>query len=107
MNLTSTSLGDGRLGLVVGMTQCGGPAAPAEEARRPHTRLTRVGVRTMEWAPFAHSFAVQGNVETDRVANIWLNSLAWSTPCLSKKARKWPRAGHPAHQHRRAAEAAR
>ena len=59
------------LALVVGMTQCGGPAAPAEEAASaPNTRLTRVGVRTMEWAPFAHSFAVQGNVETDRVANI-------------------------------------
>ena len=59
------------LALVVGMTQCGGPAAPAEEAASaPTARLTRVGVRTMEWAPFAHSFAVQGNVETDRVANI-------------------------------------
>ena len=61
------------LALVVGMTQCGGPAAPAEEAASaPTARLTRVGVRTMEWAPFAHSFAVQGNVETDRVANICL-----------------------------------
>ena len=24
----------------------------------------------MEWVPFSHSFAVQGNVETDRVANL-------------------------------------
>ena len=59
------------LAIVAGMTQCGGPAAPTEDTTPgPTIRLTRVGVRTMEWAPFAHSFAVQGNVETDRVANI-------------------------------------
>ena len=35
-----------------------------------NARLTRVGVRTIKAEPFAHSFAVQGNVKTDRIAHI-------------------------------------
>ena len=49
------------------LARCGAPAEPvAVEANR----LTRVGVQTVEAAPFSHSFAVQGNVQTDRIANV-------------------------------------
>jgi RND family efflux transporter MFP subunit len=40
------------------------------EQNAPAVRLTKVGVQTVQPAPFAHTFAVQGNVETDRIANI-------------------------------------
>lgn len=50
--------------------QCGGPSEDALEQNAPAVRLTKVGVQTVQPAPFAHTFAVQGNVETDRIANI-------------------------------------
>lgn len=50
--------------------QCGGPSEDAVEQNAPAVRLTKVGVQTVQPAPFAHTFAVQGNVETDRIANI-------------------------------------
>ena len=50
--------------------QCGGPSEDAVEQNAPAVRLTKVGVQTVQAAPFAHTFAVQGNVETDRIANI-------------------------------------
>ncbi|MED5318673.1 MAG: biotin/lipoyl-binding protein, partial [Bacteroidota bacterium] len=63
------------LGLVAVSTAllvgCGAPAE--SETASPETtnaRLTRVGVQTVEAAPFSHSFAVQGNVQTDRIANV-------------------------------------
>ncbi|MDA9755520.1 efflux RND transporter periplasmic adaptor subunit [Flavobacteriales bacterium] len=50
--------------------QCGGPSEDAVEQNASAVRLTKVGVQTVQAAPFAHTFAVQGNVETDRIANI-------------------------------------
>jgi RND family efflux transporter MFP subunit len=51
------------------LVQCGS-VPEAEEAQAPAARLTRVGVQAVNPGPFAHSFAVQGNVQTDRVANV-------------------------------------
>ena len=73
MNMTLNTLGfAGALTtLAVLLTQCGSPAeAGAVEREDASPRLTRVGVRTLSAQPFAHSFAVQGNVETDRIASV-------------------------------------
>jgi RND family efflux transporter MFP subunit len=75
MKLTLNSLGWGLAALAVTLTfsQCG---TPSEESTTDATtdsseaRLTRVGIRTLNAGPFSHSFAVQGNVETDRIANV-------------------------------------
>ena len=75
MKVTLNSLGWGLAALAVTLTfsQCG---APAEGSTHDATvdsgeaRLTRVGVRTVNAGPFSHAFAVQGNVETDRIANV-------------------------------------
>jgi membrane fusion protein (multidrug efflux system) len=59
---------------VLFLAQCGAPAeaeSPAESSSEAPTRsLTRVGVRTVTPGAFSHEFTVQGNVETDRVANL-------------------------------------
>ena len=59
---------------VLFLAQCGAPAeaeSPAESSSEAPTRsLTRVGVRTVNPGAFSHEFTVQGNVETDRVANL-------------------------------------
>jgi membrane fusion protein (multidrug efflux system) len=60
----------GLLAMATLFVQCGGPSEDAEEQNAPAVRLTKVGVQTVQPAPFAHTFAVQGNVETDRIANI-------------------------------------
>ena len=53
------------------LVQCGSaPQAEAEGEQAPAARLTRVGVQAVNPEPFSHSFAVQGNVQTDRVANV-------------------------------------
>ena len=53
------------------LVQCGSaPEAEAEGGQAPAARLTRVGVQAVNPGPFSHSFAVQGNVQTDRVANV-------------------------------------
>jgi RND family efflux transporter MFP subunit len=53
------------------LVQCGSaPEAEAEGGQTPAARLTRVGVQAVNPGPFSHSFAVQGNVQTDRVANV-------------------------------------
>jgi RND family efflux transporter MFP subunit len=57
--------------LALALVQCGSPAEGAEpDSEAGASRLTRVGVMTLSTAPFSHAFAVQGNVETDRIANI-------------------------------------
>ena len=59
------------LALMATLIQCGTPEAGHEQGGdATENRLTRVGIRTVEPAPFSHSFAVQGNVETDRIANV-------------------------------------
>ena len=60
----------GLLAMATLFVQCGGPSEDAVEQNAPAVRLTKVGVQTVQPAPFAHTFAVQGNVETDRIANI-------------------------------------
>ena len=74
MNLTTTYAGRmlAALAISVGLIQCGASDAPDGETPTPEETgaYTRVSVRDMEWVPFSHSFAVQGNVETDRVANV-------------------------------------
>ena len=53
------------------LVRCGAPAeSDAASPETTNARLTRVGVQTVQFAPFSHSFAVQGNVQTDRIANI-------------------------------------
>ena len=53
------------------LVRCGAPAeTDTASAETANVRLTRVGVQTMQAAPFSHSFAVQGNVQTDRIANV-------------------------------------
>ncbi len=53
------------------LVRCGAPAeSDAASPETTNARLTRVGVQTVQVAPFSHSFAVQGNVQTDRIANI-------------------------------------
>ena len=42
----------------------------ADDTKGESTSLTRVGLLHVKEAPFTHSFAVQGNVETDRIANV-------------------------------------
>jgi RND family efflux transporter MFP subunit len=57
--------------LALALVQCGSPAEGAEpDSEAGASRLTRVGVTTLNAEPFSHAFAVQGNVETDRIANI-------------------------------------
>ena len=63
------------LGLVATATallvRCGAPAeSDTASLETANVRLTRVGVQTVQAAPFSHSFAVQGNVQTDRIANV-------------------------------------
>jgi RND family efflux transporter MFP subunit len=59
------------LALMATLTQCGTPEADHEQGGDPtENRWTRVGIRTVGPAPFSHSFAVQGNVETNRIANV-------------------------------------
>lgn len=75
MKVTLNSLGWGLAALAVTLTfsQCGAPAEGSTTdatADSGEARLTRVGVRTVNAAPFSHAFAVQGNVETDRIANV-------------------------------------
>ena len=60
----------GLLAMAALFVQCGGPSEGAVEQNASAVRLTKVGVQTVQAAPFAHTFAVQGNVETDRIANI-------------------------------------
>ena len=52
------------------LAQCGAPAEAEAPAEAPTRALTRVGVRTVNPSAFSHEFMVQGNVETDRVANL-------------------------------------
>lgn len=52
------------------LAQCGAPAEAEAPAETPTRALTRVGVRTVNPSAFSHEFMVQGNVETDRVANL-------------------------------------
>ena len=53
------------------LVRCGAPAeTDTASPETANVRLTRVGVQTVQAAPFAHSFAVQGNVQTDRIANV-------------------------------------
>ena len=71
--LNSLGWGLAALALTLLFSQCGAPAegsAPDATADSGAARLTRVGVRTLEAGPFSHAFAVQGNVETDRIANV-------------------------------------
>ncbi len=68
MKLTLKSVG--QLAMATLFVQCGGPSEDAVEQNASAVRLTKVGVQTVQAAPFAHTFAVQGNVETDRIANI-------------------------------------
>ena len=68
MKLTLKSVG--LLATATLFVQCGGPSEDAVEQNASAVRLTKVGVQTVQAAPFAHTFAVQGNVETDRIANI-------------------------------------
>jgi len=42
----------------------------ADDTQGASSPLTRVGLLEVKEAPFTHSFAVQGNVETDRIANV-------------------------------------
>ena len=67
------------------LARCGAPAEPvAVEA----DRLTRVGVQTVEAAPFSHSFAVQGNVQTDRIAKVLAAFPGVVREVLGKRARR-------------------
>ena len=59
----------GLLAMATLFLQCGDPTEAVEEAL-PSARLTKVGIQTLQAAPFTHTFAVQGNVETDRIANV-------------------------------------
>ena len=68
MKLTLKTVG--LLAMATLFAQCGAPSEDAVEQNAPAVRLTKVGVQTVQAAPFAHTFAVQGNVETDRIANI-------------------------------------
>lgn len=53
------------------LVRCGAPAeTDTASPETANARLTRVGVQTVQAAPFSHSFAVQGNVQTDRIANV-------------------------------------
>ncbi|MGB1383784.1 MAG: efflux RND transporter periplasmic adaptor subunit [Flavobacteriales bacterium] len=73
MKVTLNSLGFAATltALALALVQCGSPAEGAEpDSDSSASRLTRVGVTTLNPAPFSHAFAVQGNVETDRIANI-------------------------------------
>ena len=67
MKLTLKSVG--LLAMATLFVQCGAPSEAVDEAA-PSARLTKVGVQTLQAAPFSHTFAVQGNVETDRIANV-------------------------------------
>ena len=68
MKLTLKSVG--LLAMATLFVQCGRPSEDAVEQNASAVRLTKVGVQTVQAAPFAHTFAVQGNVETDRIANV-------------------------------------
>ncbi len=53
------------------LVRCGAPAeTDTVSPETANVRLTRVGVQTVQAAPFSHSFAVQGNVQTDCIANV-------------------------------------
>ena len=68
MKLTLKSFG--LLAMATLFVQCGASSENAVEQNAPAVRLTKVGIQTVQAAPFAHTFAVQGNVQTDRIANI-------------------------------------
>ena len=53
------------------LVRCGAPAeTDTASPETANARMTRVGDQTVQAAPFSHSFAVQGNVQTDRIANV-------------------------------------